>query len=70
MFAGQTQRPIGTLKMQVLGPPVRTFGLDVDDAAGSRMDVVALDVGAIAERVVRRELPALAIESRNSAARC
>ena len=48
--------------MQMFGPPVRTFRLDVGDPAGSRMDAVALDVGPIAELVMRRELAALAIE--------
>src|SRR5688572_24022766 len=62
MFPGEPQRSVRTLKMQVLGPPVGAFSLDVCDPAGSRMDAVTLDVGPLAEDVMRRKLPPLTIE--------
>ena len=62
MFAGQAQRALRLCEVQVFGPPVRSFGLDVDDPAGAAVDVVALDAGTIAECVVGRELPPIAIE--------
>src|SRR5215207_1544084 len=66
MFSRQAQRSVRTLEMEMFGPPVRTLRLDVGNPARSRLDAVALDVGLIAEHVMRRELTLLAIEIETS----
>jgi hypothetical protein len=61
-LARQVQHALGIEEMDMLGPPVLPFGLHIGDAAGGGMDRVALHVAGVAQNIVRRNLPAVAVE--------